>query len=115
MKKARSKDITITPEVRKAINSFKKRLKEMAKYGDETSAFDVRTIDIILNELDDYDRNILCAYYSIAECRPFKLASYLGINSSIVCHRIKRIHTQIKKLNNVHKSNFNLPRDCDNS
>lgn len=106
------KPITINKEVRKTIESFKNRLIEMAKQPDETSAFDARTIDIIVNELDDYDRNILIAYYAIADGSPSVLSKYLGISHSLVNNNINRIKRQIKQLNNVPKSNFNMPREC---
>lgn len=107
-----SSPITITPEIRSSIESFKKRLKEMAEQPDETSAFDARTIDIILNKLDDYDRNIICAYYSIADSSPSKMAKCLGVASSVLTNRISRIKKQIQKLNDIPKSAYNLPREC---
>lgn len=106
------KPITINQEVRNSVESFKKRLIEMAEQPDETSEFDARTVDIILNELDDYDRNIILAYYAIANTSPTILSNYLGISRQLIQRNIIRIIKQIKKLNDVPKSNFNMPREC---
>lgn len=107
--------IVITPEVRNEVSSFKKRLEQMAEYEDETSYFDVKTIEIILNELDDYDRNILLAFYSCANCSSTILGKLLGISSSVAGTRVKSIQKKIKKLNNVPKTIHNPTRcnpDC---
>ena len=61
-RKNKSMPMTITTEVRAAIESFKNRLIEMAEQPDETSAFDAYSIYLIMNYLDDYERNLLLAF-----------------------------------------------------
>lgn len=102
--------ITITAEVRKQITAFKERLKQMADQPDETSEFDAKTIHIILNELDDYDSNLLIAYYAVADCSPTVLGNLLGLSSSVAGCRVKAIQTKIKKLNNAPKTADNHTR-----
>lgn len=86
------------------------RLIQMAGEEDETSDFDRTTVDIITNQLDDYDRNILLAYYAVADCSPTKLAKLLGINNSSISHKIKRIIKIIKSKNATPKTAHNHPR-----
>jgi len=106
--------LSITPELKSQITHFRARLEEMASYPDETSEFDVETVRIILYELDDADRNIILAYYGVVDNSPTTLARLLGTTHHIIRSRVKRITTQIKKLNNANKTPYNLPRDSDN-
>lgn len=104
--------ITITPEVRKEIEKFKQRLIEMAAQPDETSEFDAYTVHLIMNELDDYNRNILLAYYSVAGGSPSVLARLVGATPVAITSRINRIIKILHKANNTAKSRFNMPRVC---
>lgn len=104
--------LKITPEVRKGIDLFKKRLIEMAEQPDETSAFDKHTIHLIMNELDDYNRNILLAYYSVANCSATTLGRMLNVNPSTITSRINRITKILHNANTTTKSRFNMPRVC---
>lgn len=104
--------IVINDDVRKAIKSFAKRLEEMAAQPDETSEFDVETIRIILNDLCDYDRNILLAYYGVANCSPTALGKLLGTSCAVINSKVKKILKKITTLNNADKSRYNLPREC---
>jgi hypothetical protein len=106
----KSTPMTITSEVRAAIESFKNRLIEMAEQPDETSAFDANSVHLIMNYLDDYERNLLLAYYSIAECSPTKLSKYIGVPATCICHRINRLKKKLADKNDIPKSNFNRPR-----
>lgn len=105
--------LSITPELKSQITHFRARLEEMVSYTDETSEFDVETVRIILNELDDADRNIILAYYGVVNNSPTTLARLLGTTSQTIISRVRRITTQIKKLNNANKTPYNLPRDSD--
>lgn len=109
-RKNKSIPITITPEVRAAIESFKNRLIQMAEQPDETSEYDVKTIYLIMNSLDDYERNLLFAFYSIAECSPTKLSRLIGVPASCICHRIERMKKKLAKTNDAPKSILNRPR-----
>lgn len=106
--------LSITPELKSQIMHFRARLEEMTSYPDETSEFDVETVRIILYELDDADRNIILAYYGVANNSPATLARLLGTTSETIRSRVRLITTQIKKLNNANKTPYNLPRDSDN-
>lgn len=105
--------LSITPELKSQIMHFRARLEEMTSYPDETSEFDVETVRIILNELDDADRNIILAYYGVVNSSPTTLARLLGTTSQTIISRVRRITTKIKKLNNANKTPYNLPRDSD--
>lgn len=107
--------IVITPEIREQIKFFKERLIEIGDNPTESSEFDARTIDIILNELDDYDRNILIAYYAIADGSSTKLSTVFNISPPIIIRKIKLIHNKIQELNDVPKTANNKPRcnPCD--
>ena len=104
--------LTITPEVKQEIEKFKQRLIEMAAQPDETSAFDAQTIHLIMNELDDYNRNILLAYYSVAGCSPAVLARLFNVSHYAITSRIRRIINLLHNANTTTKSRFNMPRVC---
>lgn len=114
-KGVRSGHITITPQTKQQIQLFKDRLIDIANRPDETSEFDVRTVDIIFNELDDYDRNLLIAYYAIADCNTNALAQILCCGPQVVFRRIKMIQNKIRTLNDTPKHPRNQPRTnpCD--
>lgn len=104
------KPLKITKEVREEIRVFKQRLMEMASQPDETSAFDARTIHLIMNELDDYNRNILLAYYSVAGCSATALANLFGVSPTVIYTRLRRITNAIRKSNHEKKTYLNQPR-----
>lgn len=112
LKKPRGKcvPIVITPQIREQIKSFKERL--MIIYNDPTmsSEFDVRTIDIIFNELDDYDRNLLFAYYALADCKYSQLAKLFNVSAPVMLRKINMIQNKIKELNDTVRTPNNEPR-----
>lgn len=114
-KGVRSGPITITPEIREQIREFRDRLIDTGSRPDETSAFDARTIDIIINELDDYDRNMILAYFSVADGSPMLLARLLKVSPPVVIRRMRQITNKIKQLNDTPKTTYNQPRlnPCD--
>lgn len=114
-KGVRSGPITITPAIRQQIKEFRERLIMTGSMPEETSAFDARTIDIIINELDDYDRNMILAYYSVADGSPMLLARLLKVSPPVVIRRMRKIVNKIKELNDIPKSPNNKPRvnPCD--
>lgn len=87
---------TITPDIQKRISSFKKRLKEMDK-NDEVSTQHSKIIKYLFNRLDEYDLNLLIAYYEIANQSPSALAKILNISPSVINSRIKKIISQCKQ------------------
>ena len=117
LKKERQKcvPIIITPEIRDKIRLFKERLTYILEDPTISSEFDAKTIDIILNQLDDYDRNFLIAFYELADCSVTKLSRIFNISIPVVKRKIKLIHNKIKELNDIPKSANNKPRcnpDC---
>ena len=107
--------LVITPQVREHIRLFKESLQCIKDDPTISSEFDARTIDIILNELDDYDRNLLIAYYSIAESSVAKLSRLIGISQPVIHRKLKVIHKKIIDLNDTPKTVNNKPRgDIDN-
>lgn len=111
-KKGKCTPITIDSKVRQKIESFRHRLIQMSQQPDESSEFDVTTIDIIVNRLDDYDRNLLLAYYAVADCSPTKLGNLIGVDKTIVSHRIASLIKKIKKMNDTPKTPLNRTREC---
>lgn len=108
-------DINLHPDAKTSVKAFKERIKQMSEQPDETSAFDAETIRIILEELDDTDRNLLIAYYSFANCSATKLGRYLNIGPTTITNRIKSIQNRIKRLNDTVRDPYNRPRvDPDN-
>lgn len=107
--------LVITPEIKRQIADFKQRLMDIKDHPEESSDYDVRTIDIILNELIDYDRNFIIAYYTIANCNKCELARIMGTSPPVIADRLKNIVKIIHKLNDVPKTPNNQPRsypDC---
>lgn len=102
--------IKITPEIRAEIESFKNRLIQMANEPDETSQFDVATINLILKDLSAYDRNILIAYYAVANCSSTTLGKMLGVSNATIACRIKSIINKLKKNNVTIRTLHNSPR-----
>lgn len=98
IKKARGKSIPIriTEDTRKRVRSFRNRLQEMSD-NDEVRDIDKKTISYILSELDDYELNILFAYYDISNCSPTILGKILGVSSSVITNKLKKIHEKIRK------------------
>lgn len=107
--------LVITPEIKEQIRIFKERLIDCANRPDETSEFDANTVDIVVNQLDDYDTNLLIAYYTIGDCSATKLARIFGTSQPVIRRKIMLIHDKIKELNNVPKTANNQPRynPCD--
>lgn len=106
----RSSTLKITPEIKEQIQFFKGNLQYMYDHEECTSEFDAESIDIILNRLDDYDRNMLLAYYSISDCNVTRLSEILCMSKSSVSRRINLIIDKIKKMNNVKRTTYNKPR-----
>lgn len=102
--------IVITPEIKEEVRLFKENLEYLRDNPECSSDFDVRTINIILNELDDYDRNILIAFYTLADTRVCNLSRLFNISTSVLSNRINNIMNKIKELNDTPKSPHNKPR-----
>ena len=108
IKKSRFKSvpIVITPEIREQIRLFKERLTDMLE-DNIVDNYDAKTIDIVLNQLDDYDRNILIAYYELANCSITNLSRIFNISKEVLKRRIKIIQNKIIELNDVPKPTNN--------
>lgn len=114
-KKRKCVPLVITPEIKDQIRIFKERLIDCGNRPDETSEFDANTIDIVINRLDDYDTNLLIAYYTIGDCSASKLAKIFNTSQPVIRRKITLIHDKIKELNDVPKTANNQPRynPCD--
>lgn len=95
MKKGKSAPINITPEVQRHLKRYKIRLQEMAD-NDNLSESEIKVIDIVLHKLSLYEKNFICAYFDLADCRATKLGKIFGISPSVVQSRIKKIIKKIK-------------------
>ena len=89
--KGKSSTIIIDDQVRKEIKSVKKRYEELLDTNDEIRDIDKISISVILNELDEFDQNILISYFTIANSSPSILAKMLGVSSSVITSRVNKI------------------------
>lgn len=87
----KSKAIVIDYRTQSIIKSFKERYRELLNTDDEVRDIDKVSIQVILNELDEFDQNILIAYFAIAEASATKLAKVFSVNPSVITSRINKI------------------------
>lgn len=87
----KSKAIIIDYRTQSIIRSFKERYRELLDTDDEVRDIDKISIRVILNELDEFDQNILIAYFAIADSSPTKLAKVFGVAPSVITSRINKI------------------------
>lgn len=87
----KSKAIIIDYQTQSTIKSFKERYRELLQSDDEIRDIDKLSIQVILNDLDEFDQNILIAYYAIAGGSAATLARVFGVNSSVITSRVSRI------------------------
>lgn len=99
--------IIINDSVRTAVKNFKLRLQEMSDSpDDECRDIDRHSIKVILNDLDEFDQNILIAFYAIADCSPTILARTLGVEPSVITSRIKKIRADVRnRVNSIIDNN----------
>lgn len=95
--KGKCSAIIINEAVQREVHNFKIRLKEMAESpDDECRPIDKFSIQVILNELDEFDQNIIIAFYSVADCNCTILSKTLGVYSWIIRTRINKIQTYVR-------------------
>lgn len=87
----KSKAIIIDYRTQSIIRSFKERYRELLNTDDEVRDIDKISIQVILNELDEFDQNILIAYFAMADSSPTKLAKVFGVAPSVITNRINKI------------------------
>lgn len=92
----KSKAIVIDYRTQSIIRSFKERYRELLNTEDEIRDIDKITISVILNELDEFDQNILIAYFAIADSSPTKLAKVFGVAPSVITNRINKIISNVR-------------------
>lgn len=92
----KSKAIIIDYRTQSIIRSFKERYRELLNTDDEVRDIDKITISVILNELDEFDQNILIAYFAIADSSPTKLAKVFGVAPSVITSRINKIIKNVR-------------------
>ena len=105
-----SRPIYITPEMKARIQEYRDSLIEIANNPELSSEFDARTINIVLNELNDYDRNFILAYYAIANGVKGDLAKAFNCTFNAIHRRIIEITNKIKELNDTPRTTYNQPR-----
>lgn len=88
--------IKIDDDMRKKINSFKKRLLQMSKYKEIPEK--QRLIVEAIFSLEEYEQNFIIAYYELAEGSPSKLAKIFNCIPSTVTSNIRKIENKIKKI-----------------
>lgn len=104
----KSKAIRIDHSTQTAVKSFKNRYRQILESDcdDEVRPIDKITITVILNELDEFDQNILIAFYAIADSSPSRLAKLFGVAPSVITSRINKIQ------NYVRNRSIALATDC---
>lgn len=88
--KGKSAPISIDKNTQRSIKSFKMRLLEMCD-NQEVNQTTQTLIHYILNELEEYDLNLLIAYYDQAECSSSKLSKLVGGDPSNITTKINKI------------------------
>lgn len=85
-------------DLRKKVKSFRDRL-EMMLTEEEINQQQKKSIHYILNNLDDADRNLLILYFEVKDQKygVSRLAKTLGITSSTLINKIKKIIETIQK------------------
>ena len=97
MTKQRGKYIPykINDEVRKRIKSFSEMLVNMKEdYGPDSKQ--TKIINIILNDLDAFDRNFIIAYYEYGES-PSVLSKLFGVSPVVILSRVRTITKTIRE------------------
>lgn len=109
----KTKELPTPPEVKDLVQEFKRRLIDMASRPDETSAYDVESIRIIMEELSDTDRAILLTCYGLCDGSPWYTAKIFKVTPGYIKYRIKHALNYINQHNDIPRTTYNLPRQCD--
>lgn len=109
----KAKELPTPPEVKDLVQEFKRRLIDTASRPDETSAFDVETVRIIMEELNDTDRAILLTCYGICDGSTYQTSKIFKTSNTMIAYRLKKIMKYIKEHNDTPRTTYNLPRQCD--
>lgn len=88
--------IKIDDDMRKRINSFKKRLLQMYEY-EEIPPNHKEIVDAIFS-LEEYEQNFIIAYYELADCSASKLAKIFNCIPSTVTTNVLKIKNKIKRI-----------------
>lgn len=106
------KELPTTPELKKELQEFKQRLLDTASSPNETSNFDVESIRIILEDLNDTDRLLILTCYGVCDGSEYHTSKIFNVSNAYVRHRIKSILKYINKHNDNIKTRHNMPREC---
>lgn len=106
----KSAPLTITDAMKEDIYMFKQNMLYMYDRPELTSEFDCRTIEIVLQELDDYDKNFIIGFYIFSDGNIKQYAKLLSCTERTVSVRVNKILDKIKELNNAVRTDNNKPR-----
>ena len=109
----KAKELPTPPEVKDLVQDFKRRLIDTASRPDETSAFDAETVRIIMDELSDTDRAILFVCYGICDGSSYHTSKIFKTSHTMIAYRLNKIMKYIKEHNDIPRTTYNLPRQCD--
>ena len=110
----KTKILTLPDDIKGSFKEFRDALYERMITPTLSSAYDAETIRIILEDLDDVERNLILAYYGTCE-GDIKLACKLFKTTQNTFNKnFDKIIEKIKSLNNVSKTTYNCARECDN-
>lgn len=95
--KGKCSAIKIDHNIQNLIKETKNLYREWLEENDRgLRPIDLISIYVILNELDEFDQNILISYYTIAEGSSKNLSTILGVESSVITSRIKKIQNYVR-------------------
>lgn len=107
------KKITIIDDsIKTHLNRFKESLIEQMNDPTITSAFDAETIRIILQDLDDAERNLILAHYGVCDGDACETSKVFNCCAATIENRIIKIRNKIILLNDTPKTIYNCPREC---
>jgi hypothetical protein len=109
----KAKELPTPPEVKDLVQDFKRRLIDTASRPDETSAFDAETVRIIMEELNDTERAILFVCYGACDGSTYQASKIFKTSNSVIVYRLKKIMKYITEHNDIPRTIYNLPRQCD--
>lgn len=98
IRKSTGKSVTIKidSDLQRQIKSEKDHLRDLYDNEEELSPLHRASIKVILNDLDDYDLNILLAHFIISGGKDCYTAKLFGVSPSTIKKRIEKIIDDIR-------------------
>ena len=104
--------LTLPDDLKGTLMDFKDAIYERMMDPTLSSEFDAETIRIILEDLDDVERNLILAFYGPCEANIGLVCKLFKTTSATFLKNFNRIIDKIKSLNHVSRTTYNCPREC---